>query len=207
MSLRIPTAAIALAALAGAAQAQIAYISSASGYMLNASGSTAVTADWRGQPPIQGFGGYGNIQMGGRCLTGRTGGQPLTWEGCNGADKAQRWALGGGKLNNELGWCADVEGNRGGAGVRVLAWQCGGQVNQRWRSHRALTVQQAAAGIANPAARAAFERNAASAPPGSVISGATGQIVGAGAGNIVGAGAGNLVSIGGGNVVAAGAGN
>eukprot|EP01031_Cornospumella_fuschlensis_P049026 gene49026-60016_t len=89
----IALAAAAFAMAAPAAAQSIAYISSASGYMLHMSGNTAVTANWSGQSPISGFTGYGQIQMNGRCLTGRNGNQPLTWEGCNGSDRSQKWSL------------------------------------------------------------------------------------------------------------------
>src|SRR4051794_41140280 len=104
-------AAAGLACMAAPAfSAGIAYISSSSGYMLHKSGNQAVTANWQGQPSIQGFSGYGTINVGGTCLTGKTADQPLTWEACRG-DASQKWSLSGGKLNNEGEWCADVKGN------------------------------------------------------------------------------------------------
>lgn len=200
------TAGLALASAAAGA-ANVAYISSSSGYMLHASGGTAVTANWAGQAPIQGFSGYGQIQVNGQCLTGKTGNQPLTWEGCRGGDKSQVWALSNRRLNNEAGWCADVEGNRNGAGVRVLAWQCSGAVNQQWGSHVIESAQAAANRVSNPAVRSTFLSTAQSARPGDVISLSTGKIVAQGGGNIVAQGAGNVVAQGAGNVVAQGAGN
>src|SRR5690349_17510188 len=65
---------------APAFSAEIAYISSSNGYMLHKSGNQAVTANWQGQAPIQGFSGYGMINIGGTCLTGKAADQPLTWE-------------------------------------------------------------------------------------------------------------------------------
>lgn len=198
--------ALATGALAAHA-AQISYISSSGGYMLHMSANTAVTANWQGQAPIQGFSGYGLIQMNGRCLTGHNGGQPLTWEGCNGGDRNQKWSLSGGRLNNEAGWCADVEGNRSGAGVHVIAFKCTGAPNQQWKSHYVESAQAAAAKIGNPQVKAEFLKTAQSAPPGAVISLSTGRIVAQGAGNIVAQGAGNVVAQGAGNIVAQGAGN
>jgi Ricin-type beta-trefoil lectin domain len=184
----------------------IGYISSSSGYLLHMSGSTAVTADWKGQAPIQGFSGYGQIKMNERCLTGRTGNQPLTWEGC-GNDAAQRWKLSGGQLNNEGGWCADVEGARGGAGVRVMAWKCSGSSNQKWRTHPVVSAQTAASRISDPNVKATFLANAAKASAGALISTRTGQMVAAGGGNLIGNDGSTMVAAGGGNMVAAGGGN
>lgn len=200
------TSAALLLAGAGAAQANgIGYISSASGYMLHMSGSTAVTADWRGQKPIDGFSGYGQIKMNNLCLTGSTGGQPLTWLRC--ADMpAQRWKLKDGQLNNEGGWCADVEGSRNGAGVRVVAWNCTKANNQKWRSHPLVPASAVALQIKDPVVRETFQRNSIVAKPGDVLSTVTGEKVASG-GNMVAAGGGNMVAAGGGNMVAAGGGN
>ncbi|TFY97734.1 ricin-type beta-trefoil lectin domain protein [Ramlibacter humi] len=205
-SLASSIALLAFAAATAHAGGPVNYISSSSGYMLHMSGNSAVTANWQGQAPIQGFSGYGTIQVNGRCLTGRAAHAPLTWEACKG-DQPQKWSLSGGRLKNEGGWCADVQGNRGGAGVPVLAWDCTGAVNQQWRSHYTETAQAAAAKIANPQVRAEFLKNATSAAPGTVISTSTGKIVAQGGGNIVAQGGGNIVAQGGGNIVAQGGGN
>ena len=201
-------AAAGLACLAAPALAAgtIAYISSSSGYVLHKSGNQAVTANWQGQSGIQGFSGYGTINIAGTCLTGRAGDQPLTWEACRG-DASQKWSLSGGKLNNEGGWCADVKGNAGGAGVPVIAFKCTGAANQHWKAHYSESAQTVSTRIPNPAVRAAFLQTAQSAQPGQVISLSTGKIVAQGAGNIVAQGAGNVVAQGAGNVVAQGAGN
>jgi hypothetical protein len=196
-----------LAAGAVSASAQIAYISSASGYMLHSSGGGAVTADWRGQAPIEGFGGYGQIRMGGQCLSGKAGNQQLRWEGCNGGERGQRWKLEGGRLNNELGYCADVEGARGGAGVRVMAWSCNGQGNQRWRAHQSQSAASIAGKIRDPKAAQAVLERARVARPGETVISASG-LVAAGGGNIqTGLPGANLVAAGGGTLVAAGGGN
>lgn len=176
----------AMACVAGqAVGAEIAYISSSSGYMLHAGGTNAATANWTGQPPISGFTGYGPIRASGRCLTGRgPEGRPLTWEGCRSGDKAQIWALSNARLNNESGWCADVEGNRPGAGVRVLAWRCTGAVNQRWKAHAIVSANEVAQRIQNPQARAAFINNAARAQPGQMIDARSGGLIGVDAGTL-----------------------
>ncbi len=126
--------ATAIAITAPAYAQSVGYISSSSGYMLHMSGSTAVTANWSGQAPISGFTGYGQIKMNGRCLTGKNGNQPLTWEGCNSSERAQKWSLQNRTLRNEGGWCADVEGGRVPVvrpGRRALDVQAGGQVRRR----------------------------------------------------------------------------
>jgi hypothetical protein len=200
----IATLALAAASMTAVA-GDISYIASSGGYMLHGSGG-AVLADWRGQAPIT-FSGYGQIRQGGQCLTGSTGGQQLRWDACRGGDKGQIWALNGSKLNNELGWCADVERGAQAAGTRVLAYQCNGGDNQKWRGLAAQPAQALASRIANPAIRSQFLATANSARPGTLISLATGQVVAAGGANVVAAGGANVVAAGGGNVVAAGGAN
>lgn len=198
---------ITLACSAQAASAgNIAYLSSSSGYMLHNSGGTAVTAEWRGQSALEGFSGYGQIRLNGQCLGGKDN-QPLRWEGCRGGDKSQIWGYNNGKLNNELGWCADVEGGRNGAGVRVLAWNCSGAINQRWKAHQIQSAQSVASRIGNPSVSRTFLETARMARPGEVISLSNGRVVAAGSANAVAAGGANVVAAGGGNVVAAGGAN
>ena len=161
---------VVVAMTAGMVQAQeIPYISSSSGYMLNASGGGAVTADWKGQAPIQGFTGYGQVKTNGSCLTGRDGQQQLRWESCKSGDKAQIWALSNGRLNNELGWCADVEGNRSGPGVRVLAWKCSGAINQQWSGAKTVSANDYLNKIQDRSVRDALSAKIRSANPGSRI--------------------------------------
>lgn len=188
-----------------AMSADIAYISSASGYVVHDAGGTAVTANWAGQAPISGFSGYGAIRVNGRCLTAPgPAGQPVRWEGCRQGDKSQIWALSDRRLNNELGWCADVEGNRQGAGVRLVAWNCSGAVNQRFTAHRVVSAQSVAARIPDPGVRQKFLQTAQTARPGAIISTATGGLVGLDAGTLTSAGGQNMVSTGSGNLIAAG---
>ena len=187
--------------------ADIVYISSSSGYMIHNNGGIAVTANWQGQAPIQGFGGYGAIHINGQCLTGRQGNQPLRWESCRQGDKSQVWKLSGGRLNNEGGWCADVEDNRGGAGVRVLAWQCSGAGNQRFRGHSIQPASTVANRIQNPTVRNEFLRSAQSARFGQGISMTSGKLIGQDGASLIGDGGGTIVAAGGGNIVAAGGGN
>lgn len=190
-------AAFALAACAAHAS-EVAYIASSGGYMLHNQGGAAATRDWDGAAAIQGFSGYGAIRVDGQCLTGSASGQPLRWESCRAGDKGQVWKLSSGKLNNELGWCADVQGGRSGAGVPVVAWQCSGAPNQQWKALGKVPAQDyAARHIKDPSIRGAFIGTAQSAKPGTVISTATGRVVSAGGANVVSAGGANVVSAGG----------
>lgn len=189
-----------------AAHAQdIGYISSASGYLIHDSGGAAVTAAWAGQAPIAGFSGYGQVRVNGRCLSGPgPAGQPLRWESCRRGDKGQVWALANRRLNNELGWCADVEGNRSGPGVRVLAWSCTGAINQQFKAHPVVSAESVAARIPDPAVRQTFVQTAQTARPGAAISLATGRLVGLDAGTLNAAGGQNMIAAGSGNLIAAG---
>ena len=190
---------------AAAIAADIAYISSASGYMVHDSGGTAVTANWAGQAPIQGFSGYGQVKLNNRCLTtSGPAGQALRWQTCQRGDKSQIWALSNKRLNNELGWCADVEGNRRGAGVRLVAWKCHGAANQQFKAHRLVSAQTVAAQIKDPGVKQAFIRNAQNARPGQIISQSSGQLLNVGVGGLISAGGMNLVVISPGNLIAAG---
>jgi hypothetical protein len=190
-----------LTALAG----DIGYISSSGGFMLHGGGG-AELADWRGQAPLA-FSGYGQIRQDGKCLTGDTGGQQLRWDACRSGDKGQVWALNGSKLNNELGWCADVERGRQAAGTRVLAYQCNGGGNQQWRGHATQSAQTVAARIGDLTLRAKFLAAVNAARPGTIISLASGQAVAAGGANVVASGGANVIAAGGGNVVASGGAN
>lgn len=185
--------------------AGIAYISSATGYVLGG-GGIATTAPWSGQRSLSGFNGYGQINWNSRCLTGRTGGQPLTWESCQGGP-AQTWKLSNQRLNNEVGWCADVEGNRNGPNVRVMAWKCTGDINQRWHSQKFITIKDAVANVRDAKAAAELEKNAKNAPVGALIDPKSGALIGNDGSTLNASNKGNLVAAGGGNLVAAGGGN
>lgn len=190
---------------ASAISADIGYISTSSGFMVHDVGGTAVTAAWAGQAPIAGFSGYGPVRVNGRCLTG-TGqaGQPLRWENCRQGEKSQIWALSNRRLNNELGWCADVEGNRQGAGVRLVAWKCSGAVNQQFKAHHLEPAQAAANRIADPRVRQTFMQTAQSARPGALISLSTGRLIGQDGATLIAAGGMNMIAAGNGQLIAAG---
>ena len=197
--------ALTVASFAASAQG-IAYISSSSGYMIHNSGGTALTANWQGQAPIQGFGGYGPIRINGQCLAGHQQGQPLRWEGCQQGNKSQIWSLNGGRLKNEGGWCADVEGNRSGAGVRVIAYQCSSGDNQRFRAHRVESSQTVAGRIASPEVKKVFLQTAQNAEPGTRISLKSGKVISNDGATVI-ASSSAVIAAGGGNVIAAGGGN
>ncbi|CAN5575704.1 hypothetical protein BH11PSE7_BH11PSE7_26170 [soil metagenome] len=189
-------AAASLAGTAVCAQAGVTYIASSGGYVLHASGDSAVIASWGGQSPLQGFSGFGQVHLGGRCLTGKESGQPLRWEGCRVGDKAQVWSLSGGALTNDRALCADVQGGQGN-NTAVITSSCNRSTGQRWRG---LTVSSAASfapQIADAAARAAFLRTAQIAVAGTFISLATGQAMPGSAMPLAGA----VISAGGGNVI------
>jgi hypothetical protein len=208
MTSKRPSAVMAAAAvlIAGPAiGADISYISSASGYLVGSVGDIAITAAWAGQAPIGGFSGYGPIRVNGRCLTA-TGpaGQPVRWQNCRPGEKSQIWALAHQRLNNELGWCADVEGNRPGAGVRLVAWNCSGAVNQQFKAHPVVPAQSVAARISDPGVRQALLQTAQTARPGSLISLTTGRLIGVDAGTLIAAGGQNMIAAGNGQLIAAG---
>ena len=72
------------------AHAGVGYIV-AGAQVLHAAGDAAVVAPWRGQPPIQGFGGYGRIHADGTCLTAGARGRPFTAKRkSSGVSSAQR---------------------------------------------------------------------------------------------------------------------
>ena len=195
----------------------VAYISSSSGYVLHRnSANVAVTANWNGQAPIVGFSGYGQIRMDGLCLTGapQSGPGPLTWEPCRNIP-AQRWGLVNTNqpnklLRNEGGWCADVEGNAAGAGVRVLAFTCSGVVNQLWKAHLTQNAQPIINKITDPNIRSSITNKVNVTRPTVVTltPSEAQQLVAQGGGNLVAQGGGTftqkanqLVATGGGNVM------
>jgi len=141
-------------------------------------------------------GNYGELLVGGKCLTSTGGaGSGLVAAQCNGS-RSQKWIVTNGALRNEEGWCADIE--RGGAqGSRVIAWQCSGASNQRWSAGRKMTTQQA---LANGSISPAQAQAAGRAAHGSVISAGGNNVVAAGGLNVIAPGGGNVVSAGGANI-------
>ena len=137
---------------ATAQASDINFISSVhSGHLLGNSGGVGAAVPWGPQHALQGFSGSGQIQSRGQCLTGKQSGQPLRWEGCRSGDKSQAWALRGAKLSNEIGFCADLEGENRAANARLVAWSCTGRSNQQWRAHGPAQIgrgQRAGAGTA-----------------------------------------------------------
>ena len=146
-------------------------------------------------------GSYGELLVGGRCLTSTGSGKVLTATSCNGS-RAQKWIVTAqGVLRNEEGFCADVEGG-GGQGSRVLAWSCNNASNQRWGLAKFMSALQAAnQGLLNRSALPSLN----SARAGLSIN--ANGVVSAGGANVVSAGGANVVSAGGANVVSAGGAN
>ena len=180
----------------------MSYLSSSAGYVLNASGDGAVITNWGAQPPVQGFSGFGQVLLGGRCLTGKESGQQLRWEGCRVGDKAQVWSFSGGTLANDVALCADVPGAQG-HNAPVVGNSCSHSPGQRWNGLTVSSASTFATRIADAAARAAFMRTAQSAEPGTFISLATGlalpgraQALTLSAGTVIAAGSGNVISPG-----------
>jgi len=148
-------------------------------------------------------GSYGQIVLpNGKCLTGgSSSGLPLMARTCA-STVHQKWAFqSNGQLNNEAGWCADIEGGGRGAGTRVVSYKCQNSSNQMW--YPAVTAKQATLGLQALA-------NVGNRTGTSFISSlgfSMGNLVAAGGGNLVAAGGGNLVAAGGGNVVLGGRGS
>lgn len=181
------------------------------GLCIQISGSGAVTAKCTATGAQQfAFSGYGVIQHGGKCLTGTGDTKQLFLAPCKSGNKDQKWGFQkNGQLNNEGGWCADIERESKNSGARVISYKCKGSTNQKWRLGEVLAAKSIKG--MPPATVASLQR----AQPGQVVDLKSGKLIGqdggsivaSGGGNIVAAGAGNLVASGGGNIVAAGGGN
>lgn len=141
-------------------------------------------------------GNYGELLVGGRCLSTSGGsGSLIVATSCNGS-RGQKWTVTSqGALRNEEGWCADVEGG-GGQGSRVIAWSCSNSANQRWGFAKFMSALEAASqGLINRSAVSSLN----SARPG--ISFNANGAVAAGGANVVAAGGANVVAAGGANVM------
>ena len=188
------------------AQNAVQYLSSSTGFVLHRSGNTAVVSQWQGQKPIARFSGYGQISMDNLCLTGNNGEKPLTWEACRN-DPGQRWGLENGRLRNERGWCADLEGGRGGANVRVVAWKCNGQGNQMWKPHYAISSSNYVSKIPDPNIRQTLNTKIGNASAGQVIpltQPEKNALIAAGASDLIGLDGATLISAGGRGLISAG---
>lgn len=185
----------------------VAYISSSTGYVLYRQRNNAVTASWNGQKPIVGFSGYGQIKMDNLCLTGDQQGQ-LLWLTCRNTT-GQRWGLSRGRLRNEKGWCADLQGNRSGADVPVLAWQCSGSANQRWKPHYMFNVSRSISKISNTQLRSNIQYKINTTPPGRPVPFTPQErqalrLIGLDGASLISAGGMNLISAGGMNLISPG---
>lgn len=199
---------LSLAASQAGAQTAVQYLSSSTGFVLHRSGNTAVVSQWQGQKPIARFTGYGQIMMDNLCLTGNSGERPLTWEGCRN-DPGQTWSLVRGRLRNERGWCADLEGGRGGANVRVLAWKCSGAGNQMWRLHYAESCAKYVSKIPDQSVQQSLNTKISNAPAGQKITLSQPEkdaLLAAGASELIGldGATATLISAGGMNLISAG---
>lgn len=188
------------------AQNAIQYLSSSTGFVLHRSGSKAVVAQWQAQQPIANFTGYGKITMDNLCLTGNTGKSSLTWETCRN-DPGQTWSFVNGRLRNERGWCADLEGGRTGANVPVLAWNCSGASNQTWRAHYAVAASGYLSNIKDANTRNALNNKLSNASSGQIIRISAVEkkaLEDAGASGLIGLDGATLISAGGMNLISAG---
>lgn len=187
------------------AQNSIQYLSSSTGYVLNRAGNnTAMVTQWQGQKPIAQFNGYGEIKMDGYCLTGNAGNKVLTWEDCRTNDPGQKWGFERGRLRNERGWCADLEGGRSGANVAVLAWKCTGAGNQVWKAHYAVAASSIFPKITDQGIRQQLNMKVAAAPAGQRISLTPAEkkaLVAAGGSGLIGLDGATLISAGGQNLI------
>ncbi|MDQ6621180.1 MAG: ricin-type beta-trefoil lectin domain protein [Pseudomonadota bacterium] len=149
MSLGIALAVVAWVPLAHASNRMVSQ--HAPSLCLGDSGGTAVLGSC--SDSIADFTGYGQIKSHDRCLTSHGKGAALTWASC-GNTPTQRWGLqGNGQLNNESGWCADVERQGTAQGTHVIAYDCprAGSAppnNQKWRAST-VSTQAPLASITN----------------------------------------------------------
>lgn len=199
--LRVLIAAL-FAGTAVCAGAGVSYLASSGGYVLHVSGDAVVIVNWGAQSPVQGFSGFGQVHLGGRCLTGKQSGQQLRWEGCRVGDKAQVWSLAGGALTNDMAMCADVQGAQA-SNAPVMGNGCNRSPGQQWNGLTVYSAGAFAPRIADAAARVAFMRTAQSVEAGTFISLATGQAMPGRAmplapltNMVISAGGGNVISPG-----------
>lgn len=168
--------AVLLAAWCSTAVAGIGYVASAKGLVLQVRDGVAVMAPWRGESPIQGFSGYGQVHANGLCLAAYAADEPLRWEGCRFGDRAQVWKFTNQRLGNELEVCAQRQHE--GDQARVLGARCTGEATQRWQPWSSASARSAAAFlIADPGVREQFLHTVARAVAGSVVSLRTGRLL------------------------------
>lgn len=142
------------------------------------------------------FNGYGPLTMNGRCVTAQGEGQPLVVQSCDGSKKSQKWAMKGGQINNEEGWCMDVKGQADRAGSSIIAWKCHGGTNQKFRK-----------GSSKPVGSLPHDVRQKVEGMDKRIAQNGGNVVAMGGANVVAMGGMNLIATGSGKVVAMGGAN
>jgi hypothetical protein len=142
------------------------------------------------------FNGYGPLMMNGGCATSQGEGQPIAIQSCDPNKKSQRWAMRGGQINNEEGWCMDVRGQADRAGSSIIAWKCHGGINQKFQKGRMVSMSSLPPDVQ--------QRVSAM---NSQIASKGGSVVAMGGANVVAMGGANVVAMGGANVLAMGGGN
>lgn len=158
------------------AAAGIGYVASPQGLVLRVQDGVAVMAPWRGESPIQGFSGYGQVHAKGLCLSADAADEPLRWEGCRFGDRAQVWKFANQRLRNELELCAQRQHE--GDQAPVLGARCNGAPAQRWQPWSSAPARSAAAYlVADPGVREQFLHTVAGAAAGSVVSLRTGRLL------------------------------
>ena len=127
------------ASLAGktlCAFAGVSFISSSAGFMLHVSGDGAVISNWGAQSPVQGFSGFGQVHLAGRCLTGRKTGSNCDGKAAAGATmprfgrcRAAPWStkwrcartLMVPRRTAHASWVTPVADHRASAGIRTMS--------------------------------------------------------------------------------------
>jgi hypothetical protein len=188
-------AALIVAGVAPAAAENLVIGSYYAGLCMQGAGAVTTAQCNGGGGQVFQFSGYGPISQGGRCLQGTGRGNPVTLQPCNNTAD-QKWAFNGQQLNNEGGWCADIERESKSPGARVIAYNCKNSVNQHWR--KGVIVSGPQVGLSASATTALQRRPP---QPGSVVDMRTGNIIAAGGGNVIAQGGGNIIAAGGGNFI------
>ncbi len=142
------------------------------------------------------FNGYGPLMMNGRCVESQGEGRSLAVQSCDPNKKSQKWAMSGGQVNNEEGWCMDVKGQADRAGSQIIAWKCHGGINQKFRKGQMQSLGSLPADVQQKAS--AINQKLASSG---------GNVVAMGGANVVAMGGANVIAIGGANVIAMGGAN
>lgn len=142
------------------------------------------------------FNGYGPLMINGGCVTSQGEGQPLIIQSCDPNKRSQKWAMRGGQINNEDGWCMDVRGQADRSGSSIISWKCHGGINQKFQKGRMVSISTLPLDVQ----KRVTDMN-------SQIVSRGGNVVAMGGANVVAMGGANVVAMGGANVLAMGGGN